>query len=59
MWMATFGDSIDYNNDYLHIHIMFEIQYVIGMFIKLITDYQIPGEVEPVKDLEIIARNYY
>ena len=28
------------------------------MFIKLLTDFHLPGEMEPVRDLEVIIRNY-
>jgi hypothetical protein len=58
MWMATFGDDLNYDSSYLNIHIAFEILFVCGMVVKLITDFHLPGDTEPVRDPEIIIYRY-
>lgn len=58
MWLATFGDQIEYTSLCSSIHIFFEVVFVLGMLVKLLTDYHMPGETEPIRDLELIARKY-
>ena len=56
--MASFGEQIDYGSSILTTHIFFEVVFCFGMLMKLISDYTMPGETEPIRDLEIIIRKY-
>ena len=56
--MATFGHQIEYTSFVLSTHIFFEVVFVLGMLMKLISDFYLPGETEPIHDLEIIVRKY-
>lgn len=58
MWMATFYEDLDHNLTYLNIHIAFEILFVLGMVVKLITDFHLPGDTEPVRDPETVFYRY-
>jgi hypothetical protein len=58
MWIATFGDEVEYDGSVMTIHITFEVFFVFGMLVKLITDFHQPGDTEPIRDLETIIRKY-
>ena len=58
MWMATYSDTLEYSSKYLTIHIFFEVVFVMGMVVKLLTDYHLPGGTEPIRDIETIVRKY-